>query len=101
MRRSALTLALVLAAVAVFVAAAVPARASHVQRGPIAGAMVQIGRAVTYMRGSGRLAGTPADDTIDARNGRRDTVTCGGGRDTVLADRFDRVDRTCERVVRS
>jgi hypothetical protein len=39
-------------------------------------------------------------DWIDARDGQRDVIACGPGRDTVLADRVDRVDGTCERVTR-
>ncbi len=42
--------------------------------------------------GSGR-------DSIHARDGRRDRVDCGRGRDTVAADRYDRL-RRCERVSR-
>ena len=41
------------------------------------------------------------DDRINARDGRRDTVTCGAGDDTVHADRTDRVGASCEHVVRS
>ena len=40
-------------------------------------------------------AGT-GNDSIDARNGERDTVECGRGRDRVRADRVDRL-RGCER----
>lgn len=40
------------------------------------------------------LAGA-GNDTIHARNGHRDTVDCGPGRDTVWADRSDRL-RGCE-----
>jgi Ca2+-binding RTX toxin-like protein len=41
------------------------------------------------------------NDTIDARDGKRDSVQCGPGRDVVKADRVDRVADDCERVVRS
>jgi Ca2+-binding RTX toxin-like protein len=41
------------------------------------------------------------DDVIDVRSGDRDRVSCGAGRDLVRAGRDDRVDRNCERVVRS
>jgi hypothetical protein len=39
------------------------------------------------------------NDTIHARNGRRDTIDCGAGRDTVWADRIDRLAH-CEIVRR-
>ncbi len=41
------------------------------------------------------------DDTIDARDGEVDHITCGPGVDTVLADPQDVVDGDCERVTRS
>jgi hypothetical protein len=34
------------------------------------------------------------------RGGKRDTVRCGTGRDTVIASRNDRVAHDCERVRR-
>jgi hypothetical protein len=37
---------------------------------------------------------------IRARDGQRDEVTCGSGRDRVIADKRDRVRRSCERVRR-
>lgn len=40
-------------------------------------------------------------DVVDARGGGRDTVNCGSGRDTVYADKNDRVNRDCERVTTS
>ena len=51
--------------------------------------------------GSGRnvVLAESGDDVVDARNGRRDVVDCGRGRDTVRADRQD-VLRGCERVIR-
>jgi Ca2+-binding RTX toxin-like protein len=51
--------------------------------------------------GSGRnvVFAESGDDVIDARNGRRDVIDCGRGRDTVRADRQD-VLRRCERVIR-
>ena len=51
--------------------------------------------------GSGRdvvSAGT-GNDTISARDGVRETIDCGRGKDTVRADRHDRL-RHCERVTR-
>jgi hypothetical protein len=35
-----------------------------------------------------------------ARDGEADVISCGSERDTVVADRLDRVDRDCERVLR-
>jgi Ca2+-binding RTX toxin-like protein len=45
------------------------------------------------------LAGS-GDDLIIANDGRRDAISCGPGRDSVKADRRDRIARDCERVVR-
>jgi hypothetical protein len=39
-------------------------------------------------------------DSIRATNGKRDVISCGSGRDRVVADRRDRVGRDCERVTR-
>ena len=52
--------------------------------------------------GSGRatLSGGLSNDRISARDGNRDTISCGKGRDSVTADRNDRVGRDCERVSR-
>jgi Ca2+-binding RTX toxin-like protein len=41
------------------------------------------------------------NDTIDVRDGQRDSVTCGPGRDSVKADRIDVVSPDCERVRRT
>ena len=46
------------------------------------------------------LAGGAGDDTIDAQDGAIDGVDCGAGVDTVTADRFDLVSRSCETRVR-
>jgi hypothetical protein len=40
------------------------------------------------------------NDLVHARDGVRDEVSCGPGRDRVLADRRDRIARDCERVSR-
>ena len=40
-------------------------------------------------------------DTINVRGGGNDTVNCRNGRDTVYADRFDRIGRSCERILRA
>jgi Ca2+-binding RTX toxin-like protein len=46
-----------------------------------------------------RLFGGPGNDTLKARDGKRDLVDCGPGRDVAFVDRFDRLSG-CERVVR-
>jgi Tol biopolymer transport system component len=46
-----------------------------------------------------RIVGTPADDTIYARDGKRDKVDCGRGTDRVIADKADLVTG-CEVVRR-
>ena len=51
--------------------------------------------------GVNRLYGGKGRDVIIARNGVRDTINCGAGRDTVRADRRDRVAANCENVSRS
>ena len=51
--------------------------------------------------GADRISGGSGSDRIAARDGRRDRVGCGSGRDRVVADRKDRVARTCERVRRA
>jgi hypothetical protein len=40
------------------------------------------------------------NDTIDARDGEVDSITCGFGTDTVYADAVDVVDSDCETVIR-
>jgi BNR/Asp-box repeat len=40
--------------------------------------------------------GTPNADRITTANGKRDTVTCGAGRDILVADAFDQIQRDCE-----
>jgi Ca2+-binding RTX toxin-like protein len=50
--------------------------------------------------GRNRLSGGSGNDLLNIANGRRDVANCGGGRDTVRADRRDRV-RNCERVIRT
>ena len=50
--------------------------------------------------GNDRLIGGAGADMIQARDALRDAVYCGGGDDTVVADRRDKVDRSCERVRR-
>jgi len=50
--------------------------------------------------GHGALKGGSGNDTISARDRKRDTINCGAGRDRAVVDRIDRVARNCERVVR-
>jgi Ca2+-binding RTX toxin-like protein len=50
--------------------------------------------------GRDRLFGGTGNDTIRARDGQRDLVICGKGKDTVKADRGDTVDGDCEKVSR-
>lgn len=49
--------------------------------------------------GRDRLVGGPGDDSISSVDGQRDSVDCGGGRDTAVIDRLDRV-AGCERIQR-
>jgi Tol biopolymer transport system component len=51
--------------------------------------------------GHDRLLGGPGADVLDARDGRRDLVDCGGREDTALVDRYDVVASNCERVRRT
>jgi hypothetical protein len=46
--------------------------------------------------GMNRISGGGGADVADVANGRPDVVHCGGGRDRVIADRFDRLP-DCER----
>ena len=52
--------------------------------------------------GPGRdvVRGGKGGDTISVADGEPDTVICGGGRDTVDADRRDKVRPSCERIHR-
>lgn len=50
--------------------------------------------------GNDRVEGGGGNDRISARDGERDQIACGHGRDKVTADRNDQVDRDCERVSR-
>ena len=47
------------------------------------------------------IDGGKDDDVILARDGRRDTISCGTGKpDRVVADRADRVAGDCESISR-
>jgi len=48
--------------------------------------------------GRDHIYGHGGADTIRARDGVRDTISCGPGRDTVFADHIDSVARDCESV---
>jgi len=50
--------------------------------------------------GRDQIRGGAGNDKILARDGARDRITCGPGRDIVTVDRVDRVTRDCERVLR-
>jgi Ca2+-binding RTX toxin-like protein len=52
--------------------------------------------------GPGRdfVSGGGANDRIEVRDGERDTVSCGSGKDVVKADERDRIARSCETVIR-
>jgi Tol biopolymer transport system component len=52
-------------------------------------------------RADDRLDGGAGDDGFSARDGFRDTIRCGPGRDRVSADRADRVGHDCEVVTRA
>jgi len=52
-------------------------------------------------RGRDRLVGGRGRDTFEARDGTRDSVSCGAGRDLVYADGADVVARDCELVRRA
>jgi Ca2+-binding RTX toxin-like protein len=47
-----------------------------------------------------RFFGGSGNDRIDDRDGNRDIIDCGTGRDTVIADQRDKVAGNCERVRR-
>jgi Ca2+-binding RTX toxin-like protein len=56
----------------------------------------------TLIGGPGRdtLFGRSGNDVLSVRDGQRDRVSCGPGRDRVIADRIDIVGRDCEHVGR-
>ena len=51
-------------------------------------------------QGRDALAGGDGDDRISAVDGAVDRISCGPGRDTVIADADDVVARDCEAVRR-
>jgi hypothetical protein len=50
--------------------------------------------------GNDKLIGGPGKDRLVGGPGK-DRLTCGAGRDTAVADQFDVVKRSCEKIVRS
>ncbi len=50
--------------------------------------------------GRDQIVGGPGNDRIQARDGERDTVDCGPGKDTAIVDRIDRVSKNCESVIK-
>ncbi len=50
--------------------------------------------------GNDTISGGSGRDRISARDRARDSINCGSGIDTIIADRIDNVSRTCERVSR-
>lgn len=46
--------------------------------------------------GTDRIYGGPGNDRLNSRDGVRDFVYCGPGRDVVIKDRFDVLSRDCE-----
>lgn len=55
---------------------------------------------ITGSGGDDALFGGPGNDFLSARDRVRDVLDCGSGRDSVIADRIDRVAPNCERVSR-
>ncbi len=53
---------------------------------------------ITGGKGRDALLGAAGNDIIRSRDGVRDIVKCGAGKDRVIADRKDRVAKDCERV---
>jgi Ca2+-binding RTX toxin-like protein len=51
-------------------------------------------------RGIDTVSGGPGNDIVFAREGARDRVYCGAGKDRVVADDLDRVQGDCETVLR-
>jgi Tol biopolymer transport system component len=56
--------------------------------------------AIRPLQGKDRVSAGAGPDVIYARDGDRDVIACGLGRDLVIADRQDKVARDCERVRR-
>ena len=50
--------------------------------------------------GLDRLYGGDGKDRLETRDGLRDTLDCGAGRDVAIADKLDVIARNCERISR-
>ena len=50
--------------------------------------------------GRDRIQAGPGNDVIYSRDGQRDTIDCGSGKDVVVADTVDVVNKNCEKVTR-
>jgi hypothetical protein len=50
--------------------------------------------------GSDHIYGGPGNDRLEARDGTRDFLNCGSGRDTAVVDSIDVINRNCEIVIR-
>lgn len=50
--------------------------------------------------GTDILSGGPGNDIVFARDGARDRIYCGAGKDRVVADALDRAQNDCETVLR-
>jgi Ca2+-binding RTX toxin-like protein len=53
---------------------------------------------ITGGAGNDRLQGFGGDDTLNARDGFADVVSCGDGNDTAIVDTLDAVSDSCENV---
>ena len=78
-------------------------RADEIRGTPLRDLIDGRGGADTIVGGGGddRMSGGAGNDTIVSKDRYRDTVSCGPGTDSVVADHRDRVARDCERVRRS
>ena len=79
------------------------ARADHISGGGGNDTLVGLGGNDVMIAGPGRdaLDGGSGNDRLSTRDGERDTVRCGPGKDTVLADQLDRQRADCEIVRRA
>src|SRR5437762_2366758 len=99
MRKLVLLMAVALAAMAVGAATVLASHGAddneHACAAPMAGAARLSGGS-----GNDTVRGGSGNDRINVRDGRRDHVNCGSGKDTVKADRKDVVSHNCEHVHR-
>jgi Ca2+-binding RTX toxin-like protein len=52
---------------------------------------------ITGLEGNDKLRGGNGKDWLMARDGEKDRLECGGGRDDYTVDSFDVVSEDCER----